>query len=43
MFAINLDSSVDPFIGGYLDHRENIKIIGVDISAQSKNSEAISA
>ena len=31
MVAIrNLDSSVDPFIDGYIDHRENVKIIGVD-------------
>jgi uncharacterized protein (TIGR00725 family) len=31
MVAIrNLDSSVDPFIDKYIDHRENVKIIGVD-------------
>jgi len=26
----NLDSSVDPYIDGFLDHRENVKIIGVE-------------
>ena len=31
MVAIrNLGSSVDPYIDGFLDHRENIKIIGSD-------------
>lgn len=31
MVAIrNLDSSVDPYIDGYLDHRKNIKIVGAD-------------
>ncbi|MDH3204240.1 MAG: TIGR00725 family protein [Nitrosopumilus sp.] len=31
MVAIrNLDSSINPYIDGFLDHRENIKIIGVD-------------
>ena len=31
MVAIrNLGSSADPYIDGYLDHRKNIKIIGVD-------------
>ena len=31
MVAIrNLESSADPYIDGYLDHRKNIKIIGVD-------------
>ena len=31
MVAIrNLQSSVDQYIDGYLDHRENVKIIGVD-------------
>ena len=29
----NLDSTVDPFIDGFIDHRENVKIVGVD-SAQ---------
>ena len=29
----NLGSTVDPFIDGFIDHRENVKIVGVD-SAQ---------
>ena len=46
MVAIrNLKSSVDPFIDGYLDHRENVKIIGVDTSQEAvkKILELISA
>ena len=31
MVAIrNLNSSADPYVDGYLDHRENVKIVGVD-------------
>jgi len=31
MVAIrNIKSSIEPYIDGFLDHRENIKIIGVD-------------
>ena len=26
----NMDSSVDPYIDGFIDHRENVKIIGVE-------------
>jgi len=26
----NLNSSIDPYIDGFLDHRENVKIIGVE-------------
>jgi len=26
----NMNSSIDPYIDGFLDHRENVKIIGVD-------------
>lgn len=46
MVAIrNLDSSVDPFIDGYIDHRENVKIVGVDTpqEAVAKILELISA
>ena len=41
----NLNSSVDPFIDGYIDHRENVKIIGVDTpqEAITKILELISA
>ena len=45
MVAIrNLGSSVDPYIDGYLDHRENVKIIGADTpqEAVSKVLELIS-
>ena len=36
MVAIrNLGSSVDPYIDGYLDHRENVKIVGVDTPADA--------
>lgn len=36
MVAIkNLASSVDPYIDGYIDHRKNIKIIGVDTAQQA--------
>ncbi|MFQ5497050.1 MAG: TIGR00725 family protein [Nitrosopumilus sp.] len=31
----NLDSSVDPFIDGFIDHRENVKIIGVDTAQEA--------
>lgn len=35
MVAIkNLGSSVDPYIDGYIDHRKNIKIIGVDTAQE---------
>ncbi|NWK08071.1 hypothetical protein HX847_06670, partial [Marine Group I thaumarchaeote] len=31
MVAIrNIKSSIEPYIDGFLDHRENIKIVGVD-------------
>lgn len=26
----NLGSSVDPYIDGFIDHRKNVKIVGVD-------------
>ena len=36
MVAIrNMGGSVEPFIDGYVDHRENIKIIGVDSPQES--------
>ena len=36
MVAIkNLDSSVDPYIDGYIDHRKNVKIVGVDTAQQA--------
>lgn len=36
MVAIkNLGSSVDPYIDGYIDHRKNIKIIGVDTAQEA--------
>ena len=36
MVAIrNLDSSIDPFIDGFIDHRENVKIIGVDTAQEA--------
>ncbi len=31
----NLGSSVDPYIDGYVDHRKNIKIIGVDTAQEA--------
>jgi uncharacterized protein (TIGR00725 family) len=46
MVAIrNLESSADPYIDGYLDHRKNIKIIGVDTpkEAVAKILELITA
>lgn len=46
MVAIrNLKSSVEPYIDGYLDHRENVKIVGVDTpqEAVKKIIELISA
>ena len=41
----NLGSSVDPYIDGYIDHRKNIKIIGVDTAQEAvkKILELISA
>ena len=36
MVAIkNLQSSVDPYIDGYVDHRKNVKIIGVDTAQEA--------
>ena len=36
MVAIkNLGSSVDPYIDGFIDHRKNIKIIGVDTAQEA--------
>ena len=36
MVAIkNLGGSVDPYIDGYIDHRKNIKIIGVDTAQEA--------
>ena len=36
MVAIrNLDSSVDSFIDGFIDHRENVKIVGVDTAQEA--------
>ena len=46
MVAIrNLPSSISPYIDGFLDHRENIKIIGVDTpkEAVTKILELITA
>jgi len=31
----NLGSSIDPYIDGYIDHRKNIKIIGVDTAQEA--------
>jgi hypothetical protein len=46
MVAIrNLPSSISPYIDGFLDHRENVKIIGVDTpkEAVTKILELITA
>lgn len=46
MVAIkNLESSVEPYIDGYIDHRKNIKIVGVNTAqeAVSKIMELINA
>ncbi len=36
----NLGSSVDPYIDGYIDHRKNIKIIGVDTAQEASIPKA---
>jgi hypothetical protein len=38
MVAIrNIGGSVEPYIDGFIDHRENIKIIGVDTPQEAVN------